>query len=107
QRAKPAHERDRAGLRPAGSSKLDPYEGSADRTRKNVSAALTTWHVASAASADDTGPGAPRWELTLTRCRGARVPRCWQVEWPGTELIAPAKPRRIAPAIADTARRAG
>ncbi len=72
-----------------------------------ASAAATGWRIASATSADDVGPGAPRWELTLVRCRGGRVPRSWLVEWDGAQLTAPTKPRRLASPIADTARRTG
>jgi protein ImuA len=91
-------------LRPAQST-VGAADSEAARG-KNSSAAVTTWHVASAASADDVGPGAPRWELTLVRCRGGRVPLHWQVEWSGTQLVEPTKPRRLAPRIAESTRRA-
>src|SRR5262249_32632717 len=93
--------------RTEGGDKPRPYKESAPPCVKNSTAAVTTWRVASAASADDAGPGAPRWELTLVRCRGGRVPRSWQVEWTGTQLVARTKPLRLAPTIADVARRAG
>ena len=42
----------------------------------------TRWRVSSvpSAPAPGGGPGAPRWRLSLTRCRGA-APREWTVEW--------------------------
>jgi hypothetical protein len=86
-----------------GRDKPGPYNRA-----KYSSAALTIWRVASAASAADVGPGAPRWDLTLVRCRGGRVPRSWLVEWDGAQLAAPTtKQRPPAPAVADTTRRVG
>ena len=94
----------------AGRGKPRPYNTSVDRatTRaKHSSAALTIWRIASAASAEDVGPGAPRWDITLVRCRGGRVPRSWLVEWNGAQLTAPSKPARVASRPAETARRTG
>lgn len=48
------------------------------------SAAATRWRIARAAGPpgayDDRAPGAPRWHVALTRCRGGR-PKDWFMEW--------------------------
>ncbi len=47
--------------------------------------ALTRWRVAAMASTharfDAAAPGAPRWHLTLERCRGGAPGESWTVEW--------------------------
>lgn len=48
-------------------------------------AAATRWRISAAPSAPRAGgrpapPGAPRWRLALSRCRGG-APRTWTVEW--------------------------
>ncbi len=52
-----------------------------DRPNRTL-AAVTRWRVApgAAAALPGGGPGAVRWRLSLTRCRGG-VPREWIVEW--------------------------
>lgn len=52
-----------------------------------ASVAVTRWHVAAGASADVPGmeaserlPGAPRWSVSLMRCRGGR-PGTWLTSW--------------------------
>ncbi len=73
-------------------------------------AAATRWRVSPAASAPRAGgrpapPGAARWRLALTRCRGG-APRSWTVEWhvetnrlsvaaPLADRAAPAPLRRL------------
>lgn len=48
------------------------------------SAAATRWRIARAAGPPDAydarAPGAPRWHVALTRCRGGR-PKDWFMEW--------------------------
>ena len=53
-----------------------------------AAAAATRWRIAPLPSAPRPGggPGAPRWKLSLTRCRGGALrqggaPRDWTVEW--------------------------
>ena len=57
---------------------LLPPPGRAER----VLAAATRWRAAPAPAAPRPGggPGAPRWRLALTHCRGG-APRGWIVEW--------------------------
>jgi protein ImuA len=81
-----------------------PGRDKSERAEKYSTAAATVWRVASAASADDVGTGAPRWELMLARCRGGRVPHSWLVEWDGTQLAAPRAKPRVAVSIANVAR---
>ena len=56
---------------------LPPPDGSA-----GALAAATRWRIAPAAAAPRPGggPGAARWRLSLTRCRGGTA-RDWTVEW--------------------------
>ncbi len=67
---------------------------------------LTRWRVAAARSGgapfDASAPGAPRWHLTLERCRGAAPMRSWTVEFRDV-----AYGFRLAAVFADRAAEAG
>ena len=53
-----------------------------DSSRAAAASALTRWHVRSVPSAPDAGgPGLPRWNIELRRCRGGVWPQSWMVEW--------------------------
>jgi protein ImuA len=91
--------------------KRRPY-GGAGRKEAAGSVATTRWRVASAPSEPETGAyglGAPRFEVTLERCRGGR-PGAWILEAQGAysweagdvahplRLVAPVGDRELAPA---------
>lgn len=67
---------------------------------------LTRWRIAAAGSRgapfDASAPGAPRWHLTLERCRGMRPEQSWTVEFSHD-----AYGFRLAPRLADRAAEAG
>jgi len=53
-----------------------------DSARGGANSALTRWHVRSVPSAPDAGgPGLPRWNIELRRCRGGVWPQSWIMEW--------------------------
>jgi len=60
-------------------------------------AAMTRWRAVSAPSLPDAGgPGRPRWQLDLWRCRGGGRPQSWMVEWDDAALSLD-----LAPILAD------
>jgi protein ImuA len=50
-------------------------------------ACMTRWRAASMPTVPEAGgPGPPRWELELRRCRGGGRPQSWIVEWDDATL---------------------
>jgi len=50
-------------------------------------ACMTRWQAVSAPAVPEAGgPGEPRWELALRRCRGGGRPQSWIVEWDDATL---------------------